>query len=66
MDALRELAEALGEDGIAVVVALAKAPVRERLDDAGVTAALGGAGAFHPTVRAAVAARAGNDPVTLG
>jgi SulP family sulfate permease len=53
--ALADLADALAADGVAVVIARVKGPVRERLDESGVTAALGGPGAYHPTVRAAVA-----------
>jgi sulfate permease, SulP family len=53
--ALADLAEALAAEGVAIVMARVKGPVREHLDAAGVTAALGGPAAYHPTVRAATA-----------
>jgi high affinity sulfate transporter 1 len=52
--ALIDLADALAADGVAIAVARVRAPVRTRLDEAGVTAALGGDAAYHATVRAAV------------
>jgi SulP family sulfate permease len=52
--ALIDLADALAAGGVAIAVARVKAPVRTRLDEAGVTAALGGDAAYHATVRAAV------------
>ncbi|WP_051223516.1 SulP family inorganic anion transporter [Conexibacter woesei] len=53
--ALADLADALAAEGVAIVMARVKGPVREHLDGAGVTAALGGPAAYHPTVRAATA-----------
>ena len=53
LEALRELAEGLAGDGITLRVARMKTPVSTRLDDAGVTDAIGRE-RFHPTVRAAV------------
>ena len=53
--ALADLADALAAEGVAIVIARVKGPVREHLDAAGVTAALGGPAAYHPTVRAATA-----------
>lgn len=53
LDALVALAEALRGEGVAVAVARVKAPIRERLDDGGVTDAIG-AERFFPTVHEAV------------
>jgi high affinity sulfate transporter 1 len=53
LDALQALVGELREDGVAVAVARVKGPVRQRLDDAGATAAIGSDN-FFPTVRAAV------------
>jgi MFS superfamily sulfate permease-like transporter len=64
--ALADLAQGLAADGVAVLLARVKAPVAQRLDDAGVTAALGGPDALFPTVRAAVDSRPAHEPVTLG
>jgi MFS superfamily sulfate permease-like transporter len=53
--ALRELADALGREGVTVVLARVKAPLRLRLDEAALTARIGEE-RLYPTVRAAVAA----------
>jgi sulfate permease, SulP family len=53
--ALADLADALAAEGVTIALARVKGPVRERLDESGVTAALGGPGAYHPTVRVAAA-----------
>jgi MFS superfamily sulfate permease-like transporter len=55
LEALTDVRRTLELQGITLTVARCKTPVRERLDAAGVTAAIG-ADHFHPTVRAAVAA----------
>jgi sulfate permease, SulP family len=55
--AIDSLLDALARDGISIVVARMKSPMRERFDAAGLTARIG-ARRFYPTVRAAVAAYA--------
>src|SRR4051794_39932243 len=55
LEALRELAEDLERDGIGLLVANLKSPVQVRLDDSGLTEAIG-ADRFYPTVQAAVEA----------
>ena len=62
LDALGDLSEALAHDGVTLRVARMKAPVQDRLEDAGITARIGHEH-FHPTVRAAVAQHA--DPPRL-
>jgi sulfate permease, SulP family len=51
--AIDELIDVLARDGITLAVARMKAPMRERFDAAGLTAAIGSQ-RFYPTVRAAV------------
>jgi SulP family sulfate permease len=53
--AIEELVRGLAADGVGLAVARMRAAIRERLDEAGLTAVVG-AERFHPTVRAAVAA----------
>ena len=53
LEALRDLTADLARDGITLRVARMKSPVRQRLDDAGLTLDIGPE-RFHPTVRAAV------------
>ena len=60
LDALGDLGDELGRDGITLQVARMKTPVQERLDDAGTTARIGH-DHFYATVRAAVDASAGRD-----
>jgi sulfate permease, SulP family len=61
MDALTDVRRVLAGQGVTLVLARLKTPVRERLDAAGVTAAVG-TERFYPTVRAAVAARTPSTP----
>jgi SulP family sulfate permease len=60
--ALRELADALGGEGVALAFARVKTPTRRRLDESGLSGEIG-VDRFHPTVRAAVAAAAGRPVV---
>jgi sulfate permease, SulP family len=53
--ALQDIARDLRKEDIVLVIARAKAPLKEHLDDAGLTREIGEA-RFHPTVRAAVEA----------
>jgi MFS superfamily sulfate permease-like transporter len=53
--AIEQLVDHLRADGITLVVARMKAPIRDRFDAASLTAKIG-ADRFYPTVRAAVAA----------
>jgi sulfate permease, SulP family len=58
LDALRELVEDLGHDGVALVVAHLKTPLEEDFEVSGLTGAIGRE-RFYPTVEAAVASVAG-------
>jgi sulfate permease, SulP family len=53
--ALREIVDALGEEGVSLAFARVKSATRLRLDESGLSDEIG-LGRFHPTVRAAVKA----------
>jgi SulP family sulfate permease len=55
LEALRELAQTLGREGVSLVFARMKARTRRLLEEAGLMGAID-AERFYPTVRAAVAA----------
>ena len=55
LDALGDLCEDLAHKGVTLRIARMKAPVQDRLEDAGVADRIGH-DRFHPTVRAAVSA----------
>jgi high affinity sulfate transporter 1 len=53
LEALRDIARDLRKEDIVLAIARAKSPLKKRLDEASLTAEIGGE-RFHPTVRAAV------------
>jgi sulfate permease, SulP family len=53
LEALRDIARDLRKEDIVLAIARAKSPLKKRLDEASLTAEMGGE-RFHPTVRAAV------------
>jgi MFS superfamily sulfate permease-like transporter len=55
LDALQELSDDLGRDGIRLLVAHVKTPLQQRFDESGLTDQIGRE-RFHPTVAAAVLA----------
>jgi high affinity sulfate transporter 1 len=57
LEALRDIARDLRKEDIVLAIARAKSPLKKRLDEASLTAEIGGE-RFHPTVRAAVDAAA--------
>lgn len=53
LEALRDIVRDLRKEDVALSIARAKSPLKERLDEAGLTAEIGEQ-RFHPTVRSAV------------
>ena len=64
-DVLRDLCESLDADGVTLVLAELKDPVRRLLDRYGLTEVIGPA-RFYPTLEAAVAAYPGEPAIERG